>query len=382
LFIYGIFEWAFRRVGWIIKIDHLFLYAGVLTASGVLSWICKKVLWPEVHMTLHLGFLIFIFGAIISIIPTWLFRMRAERWIDIIQERLAPLVWILGIVVIVSIPSVAYDTLQEIRMLTESNSYNADNNRPLVTFVFDDGYESTYTKAKPIFDEQGEVACAGITLDYIGKKGRMTEFQILELQNDGWEVLGHSITHPDFTTMTGSEIENEMKISKESLEDLGFKVVNFVYPFYKHNANARKIAGKYYRSARSGDVFTSGFNINPKILRIYALSAIDMDDFERPAALERIVDSADESNSWLMITYHNVTPHREKRLDSLIDYIQEKGIMIVTVNQGLDMVENKESIVAERLFILNNDSPFHMLRYIHQISQRILRLFHNFILFH
>jgi peptidoglycan/xylan/chitin deacetylase (PgdA/CDA1 family) len=372
-----VFEKFFSRKEWKIRIEHVSLYIGVFILSGTLIWAGKKLLLPQVQMTLQLKLIVSIILTLISIVPTWLFRSKAEQWVNIVQKIVTPLVWLFSILVILSVPPTLYYIWQEIQICMTGNS----NNQPLVTFVFDDGYELVYTRAKPIFDAQGEVACAAIVLDYIDKPGRMTKTQILELQNDGWEIASHTVTHPDLTTLSGPEIEKELKNSKDGLTALGFKITNFVYPFYKHNATVRKIARKYYRSARSGDEWTTGLNVNPHILRMYALSAADLESPEHLRVLKDYVDYIEAANnSWLMVTIHNVIPYREAMLNSLIDYIQSKDIKIVTINQALDLIgEQKESKIARLLFILNNDSPANILRNVHIISQRLLGLLQNIL---
>ncbi len=371
------FEWMRKRMRWKVTIEHLLLYMAFVVLCGGIIWTSKKLIWPSIQLTSRLGVTAFIAGAAISLIPAWLLRSRSERWLGVVQSRITPLVWMCAIVVVISLPLTAYQVWQERNIFTEGHNDQSERRKPMVSFVFDDGYETTFTKAKSIFRSQGEVASAAITLNFIGKKNRMTAAHILELQNDGWEILGHSITHPNLTALTGEEIDHELKASKEGLEALGFEIVNFVYPFYKHNAAARNVARKYYRSARAGDNSKTGFNINPHILRVYALSAIDIENHDSLAALQRLVDKAEENNAWLMITYHNVIPHREVMLDPIIDYIQEKRVKIVTINQGLDLVEKRESRLAQLLFILNEDSPFHIMRNVHVVSQRLLALIHE-----
>ncbi len=367
--------WMCGRAGWNICVENLFLYSGLLMLVMTLTWAGKKIIFPDIHMTFRMGLIVLVSGAIISILPAWLLRGRAKPWMDSIQGIITPFVWVFGIAVVLSVPLTAKNVWQEIQNIKSENIYKAENGRPLVTFVFDDGFEKTYSRAMPILQAQGEVACAAIVLNYIGIKDRMTAAQILALQNGGWEILGHSISHPDLTTLSGADIENELKTSKEGFIALGFSIKNFVYPFYRHNANARVIAKKYYRSARAGDVSRTGFDINPRIMRIFAMSAIDINVFDHLTALEGIVDDAEANNSWLMITAHNLNPEKEALLKNIIDYIQEKGIEIVTIDQGLDFVGDKEvSRLAQLLYLLNVDSPFHILRNVHIASQRILSL--------
>jgi peptidoglycan/xylan/chitin deacetylase (PgdA/CDA1 family) len=378
--IFRALEWLFLNIGWEIKIEHLLLYAGIFILFGSLIWILKKFIWPNVDITLKLKLYILILGAVISIVPARFFYNKAEQWMDIIQKRITPFVWLFGIIVMLSIPLVIYLTWQEIQLFASGNAYNK-NTQPLVTFVFDDNYEKIYTRAKPIFDAQGEVACAAIVLDYIGKTGRMTVEQIQKLQNDGWEILSHSVTHRDLTTLTGVEVENELKKSRDALKALGFKVNNLVYPFNKHNATVRKIARKYYRSARSGNEWKTGLNVNPLILRMYALSAVNLDASDQLTIFKGYVDYVEANNYWLIVVIHNVHPYIEIALNSLINYIQDKDINIVTINQALDLIGNKrESKIAQLLFILNNDSPANILRNVHIMTQRLLSMFQDNLL--
>ena len=108
--ILGVFEWSCQRLGLKIRIEHLLLYTGVFILFGVSVWEGKKLIWPNVETTLQLKLIAFICVVIISIFITLLFRNKAERWIDIIQERITPLVWLFGVIVIFSAPLVAYHT--------------------------------------------------------------------------------------------------------------------------------------------------------------------------------------------------------------------------------------------------------------------------------
>jgi len=242
-----------------------------------------------------------------------------------------------------------------------------------VTFVFDEELDSVYSKIKPVFDEQGEIACVGIVLDRIAKKGSMTPAQILELQTGGWEIIGHSKTHPDLTALTGEEIEKELNASKDGFTALGYKITNFTYPYYTHNAIARKIARKHYRSARSGAEWITGFDINPHVLRMFALSTVEVERRHHLGILQDYVDRANAENSWLIFTMHNEITKREAVLNLLIDYIQNTGIRIVTMDQALNIIGDKESRLGELLFILNNETPIsgNVLRKLHVFSQHL-----------
>ena len=60
--------------------------------------------------------------------------------------------------------------------------------QPLVTFVFDDTFETDYTKMKPLFDTKSEVAVSAVITDRIGLGGKLSWVQIKEMYGDGWEI--------------------------------------------------------------------------------------------------------------------------------------------------------------------------------------------------
>jgi peptidoglycan/xylan/chitin deacetylase (PgdA/CDA1 family) len=84
---------------------------------------------------------------------------------------------------------------------------------PLVTFVFDDGNDTDYLLGKKIFAEQGAVACSAVTTDRINTPYHLTPPQIIALQDAGWEIMGHTVSHPNLNSLTTAELEDELSRS-------------------------------------------------------------------------------------------------------------------------------------------------------------------------
>ena len=132
---------AFRILELKIEFEHLLLYIGVFMLLGILAWKGKKNLWPYVQTTLQVKLMVFVFAAVLSALPAWLFRNRAEKIIAIIQERITPVVWLFGLFVLFSAPLVAYHlwSIQPDKSgLPEKTEFSVtDKDRPniiLVTF--------------------------------------------------------------------------------------------------------------------------------------------------------------------------------------------------------------------------------------------------------
>jgi len=229
---------------------------------------------------------------------------------------------------------------------------------PLVTFIYDDGYSTDYSVMKPVFDSQGEVACSAVISDWLDCPDFLTTAQLTILYNAGWEVLDHTCNHPNLTELTEEQIRAQFTDSISSLEGKGYIVKNLVYPYHGHNELVRRLAEEYFRSARG----TIG--INPHTLDIYALSSYSIDDPMDLASYKSYVDIAEREKKWLIFFAHKTDTSDARVTNDLIDYIQEKNIDIVTVDQALDLIGNmvdigkKAEITTSKTRINLNPLPF------------------------
>ena len=170
---------------------------------------------------------------------------------------------------------------------------------PLVSFVLDDGNDTDYLLGKKIFEDQGAVACSAITTDLIGTPYHLAPAQILALRDAGWEIMGHTVTHPNLNSLTTAQIDDELFRSKSLLEGMGLTVKNIVYPFNKNNPTVRASTRTHYRSGRGG---TNSFNsgaIDPYFLKSFTLK------HDLPL-MESLIDQAFRDKSWLIIYTHEL----------------------------------------------------------------------------
>jgi arylsulfatase A-like enzyme len=129
-----------RLTGWDITAQHFLLFIIFFILSGIAAWFVKRNIF-HLGITIQITLIEFACALIIAVIATWLFRSKAGQWIDAIQNRITPLVWLYGILVILSVPVVAYqvaaDDPDTMRTENLTSSYSAANEKPniiLVTF--------------------------------------------------------------------------------------------------------------------------------------------------------------------------------------------------------------------------------------------------------
>jgi peptidoglycan/xylan/chitin deacetylase (PgdA/CDA1 family) len=116
----------------------------------------------------------------------------------------------------------------------EEKEKSNENNNKFVILMFDRGYKSIFTTAKPIMDQYGFKASIFIACDYIDSKSGMNWNQVRELYNNGYDIQSHGLEHSRLT-----EIKAEKKINtivsggKECLEEKGFSPTTFQAPYNK-----------------------------------------------------------------------------------------------------------------------------------------------------
>jgi peptidoglycan/xylan/chitin deacetylase (PgdA/CDA1 family) len=216
-------------------------------------------------------------------------------------------------------------------MVVASREQYAKTSGPMVTFTFDDGNGTDYTKAFPLFSSKGVRGTSFIITNNIGVGGLLTASQLQEMQQAGWEIGSHTKSHRNLTTLSEEELIEELQGSREALEALGVSVRTLAYPGGAQNDTVREHTNDYYEAARIvthyGHTSTMG---------TYALKAYDADDHTKLADYKANVDDAEANNLWVIFFMHQLSNDDVAMLDELIDYIQAKSIPVVTMAEGYD----------------------------------------------
>ncbi len=123
-----------------------------------------------------------------------------------------------------------------------------------VIITFDDGFESVYNNAFPMLKKFGwnavvfVLADKNITTDVWDKKcgfpasNLLRQEQIIEMNNSGFEIGSHSMSHADLTSISLRAAGYEISYSKEVLENLiNTEIVSFCYPFGSMNKKIQEL---------------------------------------------------------------------------------------------------------------------------------------------
>jgi peptidoglycan/xylan/chitin deacetylase (PgdA/CDA1 family) len=173
------------------------------------------------------------------------------------------------------------------------------NARPMVSFVFDDGNDTDLLVGREVFAAAGAVASSAVTSGFLGRPGYLTPAQARLLQDAGWEIMGHTVSHPNLASLSPPEVDRELARSRDELESHGLRVANLVYPYNKHDAVVRATAARYYRSGRGGGSLSNGPGLDPYAIASYAVKH----DRQRWQAL---IDTAHAEGRWLVFYQHEI----------------------------------------------------------------------------
>lgn len=88
-----------------------------------------------------------------------------------------------------------------------------------VVITFDDGYKDNYVQAYPILKERGLRAIFFVTVEHIDSTGYMSWQDLKEMAAAGMRIGSHGLTHRFFSMLSASELTEELKESRRTLEE-------------------------------------------------------------------------------------------------------------------------------------------------------------------
>ncbi len=156
--------------------------------------------------------------------------------------------------------------------------------QPGVAITFDDGCETDYLTAAPLLRDVGFGATFYITVGFMKNRGYLSPPQVRELADLGFEVGGHSMTHPYLSDLSLQELRRELVEPKDQLEQMtGRPVEHFSCPGGRWDQRVAEVA----REAGYKSVATSRNSANGKTTdafslgRVAVLRGTDLSNFQR-----------------------------------------------------------------------------------------------------
>jgi len=105
-----------------------------------------------------------------------------------------------------------------------------------IALTFDDGFRSILTTVEPLLRELDipwtAFVCSGLADGDKGHDDYLDWREIEGLAERGVTIASHSVTHPNFATLTAAQTVDELERSRDALRDrLGIETTEFAIPF-------------------------------------------------------------------------------------------------------------------------------------------------------
>ncbi|MGD1837040.1 MAG: polysaccharide deacetylase family protein [Nitrososphaeraceae archaeon] len=135
-------------------------------------------------------------------------------------------------------PTIDFDGIQVANAQEQKKEKNNDTNSKeddkYVILVFDRGYKTTFTKAKPILDKYDFKATIFITCSRAELDNGLNWDQLRQLHLDGHDIQSHGAEHKKLVDLKSyKKIESVVRDGKKCLQEKGFNPTAFQAPFNK-----------------------------------------------------------------------------------------------------------------------------------------------------
>lgn len=119
-----------------------------------------------------------------------------------------------------------------------------------VVITFDDGFADLFDYAWPVLREFGFSATVFVITSMVRKQRSIRDGkeylgwdELRQLSSMGMRVGSHTVTHRNLASLSSAEIDEELRISKEAIEDhLGISVESFACPHAFPEAMPEKVS--------------------------------------------------------------------------------------------------------------------------------------------
>lgn len=176
----------------------------------------------------------------------------------------------------------------------------------ILYLTFDCGYENGYTaKILDTLKEKDVSAAFFCTLPQMRDNPEL----IARMINEGHIVGNHSVTHPDFSTLSEQQIVDEIKGFDDYIrENFGYSSLYFRYPQGKYSEKSMRAVNELGYKCVFWSLAYSDWDLEDQKGALYAFETV----------MERIHPGA-------VILLHSVSPDNAEALGDIIDAARERG---------------------------------------------------------
>ena len=193
-----------------------------------------------------------------------------------------------------------------------------------ITITFDDAWRGVLQYAAPIMDTLRLRGNVGWITD-VNWSGVMTPPELRQLQDRGWTILSHSMTHPRLTDLTLDSARVELSRSRTRIDTLGFNPRVFIVPFLAQNPDilaASATAGYAYTRCCVQDTWSTDTLVSWPIAPSarHRLAGVDVTDYtgqvttynfrteDGRTRLRELLETVVAQGKFIDVFFHDIVP--------------------------------------------------------------------------
>jgi peptidoglycan/xylan/chitin deacetylase (PgdA/CDA1 family) len=185
-----------------------------------------------------------------------------------------------------------------------------------VSLTFDDSF-ADQTAAMSVLQEYGMKATLFVNSPRVGTLNYLSKEQLDAYAAAGNEIGGHTLTHPDLTTVSADEARRQICTDRVNLLGMGYSVTSFANPFGTTNATVQQIIRDCgYNSARGVDGLRSpGYGCLPCVTA-ETLPPADVWKVRTPSSVmadttlqmlqDYVTRAEGDAGGWVPLLFHHV----------------------------------------------------------------------------
>jgi peptidoglycan/xylan/chitin deacetylase (PgdA/CDA1 family) len=218
------------------------------------------------------------------------------------------------------------------------------NDRPLVTFTFDDVPRSALAIGADALEQAGARGSFYISTALLGLRTRhwtvIDADGVRELHRRGHDIGLHGHRHHPGGMLSASQFADDVARNRAALHEIepAIRADNFAYPYGQVDFPRKRQLGGLVRSSRSIHP-----GLNRGVVDLHHLKSVSLEDAVLgPAQLGDWLDRAAGGNGWLIFLLHDVAEQAgpfgvsRRLLDQAIEGALRRGLEIRTTSAALD----------------------------------------------
>lgn len=218
--------------------------------------------------------------------------------------------------------------------------------QPLVVLTFDDGIFTDYSIAFNEMRRRGLNGTSYIVPNFIGEPGYLAWDVLKRMKESGWDLQCHTTTHRNMANLSEQELYDEMLGVNAEFESQGLETPDHhAYPFGSTNDQVKSIFSEFRKTLRLIGVENQINDYDD--IDFHALKACRMETESDLPNVKSKIDEAIAGNKVLILFGHRITKQNPNpsftiqydRFLEILDYIIEKGVRVVTLNEMHEKVK-------------------------------------------